>query len=693
MSGRLPNPLDNFATYSTHFIMLACRSTTRAREFADAAAATTLQAVNDTEYLGDAVKWQGSTSDVYLVMDTRRFSQFTVEKFHSEVKINGNQDSGAGHGNFFSAIKMTIIDSVGISFMNYLQWLLDSKMQCGFDGMIFMLRVIFVGHNVDGTTETVQTVTIPMWMKSMSVNLDYAKGTYECEFMPNFNFGVKEGHRWLQIGTATNFKNTTGNTLGQMVQSFEDTLNTLSATIYAAGGGRGRKVQYMITLPTKGWAEMAWNGGSVENALERDFKKKQEEAKKQEQKEAAKPGTTAENAALASFASADPGATITQVLDLMFKQVNEVRAKGAQATSDPTEPIVFYKYLVSITSDDAGFTVHVDVIEFSVPNVKPQKPNQQTFDEATKKFYVQTTQNGITNWIPKSYCEFDYIFTGKNIDILHFDMKIENLLLLLNSSVRVSEGQLFGDSLSDGQKPTIKDNPSSTGNDGKHASQASADMRPVRPYDPVLIPLVSREEKTNFSQYAPSRTDKTNKLLVDTSLAYAQNLSAFYARSPIHIDIEIKGNPDIFEKFNINKPAVHASPVTDTASSVSAANLTVKSDYRKDLEQKILKTQGATEGTRPGTFAVSNSLGNESFAVAPVFVKVNIKGPNVDPRSAVPESELVNGADFAKEVLYENFYRVMQVTNTIERGVFKQSLQLFSHNSYDGLVQSKGQTK
>jgi hypothetical protein len=61
-----------------------------------------------------------------------------------------------------------------------------------------------------------------------------------------------------------------------------------------------------------------------------------------------------------------------------------------------------------------------------------------------------------------------------------------------------------------------------------------------------------------------------------------------------------------------------------------------------------------------------------------VFAKINIKGPNVDPTT----NELIDGQDFAAEVLYNNYYVVFKVTNIIQRGVFTQELEMWSHNVY-----------
>lgn len=691
--GRMANPLDGFQSYSTHFIMIAARTTTQAKSYAEAAGAERLSAVAQAMQLGQAIPWKGSKSDLYLVIDTRRFSQFTVQKMNYEVLINGLQVGGVG--NLATEISMTILDSVGISFMNYLQWLLDTRMQTNFDGMIFLLEVVFVGHNHDGTTQTVHSVTIPMHLFSMNLNLDFAKGIYECVFMPNMNFSANHHNRWLQIGTATSYY-ASKNTLGEMIDSFENSLNAASSTFFtemrakilqsgaAPQDGRpgefGRLVMYQITIPEQ-WKTMIFTGGSVGEALEREFPKKAE-------KEAAGAKGTSTDATPAKdgFLSVDPGLTIPMVLETMFKQVAEINAMAnADRLTSKDANVSFYKFLVGVTSDTNSFTVHVDVVPFEVPNVAPPRKdvNRETTEALDRNYIMERQADGSEIRRPKSYFELDYIFTGRNVDILSFDMKIQDLNFLLASNVNVGEGAIFNVQ-GNGQGEVLDEN-------GKPLPKP--ELLSARQYDPIMMPLVSPEQRTNFSEFATARQSQNNKKLINDAQAYSKNLSAFYAQSPVMVNIIIKGNPLIMDKFNFASPLEHTSPATLSDRGLSATNLTVKDSYRRNLETQILK-QGGTANSN-GTFSVPTTLGSESYVTSPVFVKLNIKGPNVDFVTGTAMSELVNGQAFATEVLYNNYYVVFKVINSIESGVFTQEIEMWSHNVYGTgkLTQEQTQSK
>ena len=680
--GRLANPLDGFASYSTHFVLLACRTTERARLFSDESKNTeTLEAINRCTHLGQAVPYGGS-SDVFLVLDTRRFSQFTVERLEYEVLINGLQ-KGEGHGNLATEVQMTVLDSIGISFMNYMQWLMDSQMQTNFDGMIFMLRLIFVGHNADGTdSKPVQTVSIPMHLFKMEVNLDYAKGAYACTFMPNFNFSVNQHNRWLNIGSATTFSSPPGSTkLGDMVQALENALNDRSAKFYEdmsallIRGGRapakstgkvGRKVQYQITLPDGGtdgtgtnWNEFIYTGPGTGNALELDYK---ERFARQGETPAAGGSSKAETQARQTTLSVEPGQTITEVLDIMFKQTAQVQElANAEKLKSTDKFVTFYKHLVSISSNEDSFTVHVDVIPFEVPNVVPPKP-----DTATKVSQNQAQFLG-QDGKPINYFELDYIFTGKNLDILNMDMKIQDLQFLLAANVKVGEGEIFSVSNSGQGELTGQE---------KEVQQKVNEMLALRQYDPVVIPKMTAEELTNFNNMINARRPEVGKQQRADRQNYTRNLSAFYASSPVMTQITIKGNPAIMAKFNIPHPVPHVTASSQGAAGQSRVDQSVKQKYRQQLTQEILKT-GISQNSN-GTFQVQRPLGDASYTTSPVFVLINIMGPNVD----FTTNELIDGQNFATRVLFDNYYVVFKIKNVIDRGTFTQDLELWSHNVY-----------
>jgi hypothetical protein len=676
------NPLDQFESYSVQYVMLASRTTVALQDFTDERAtvmAETLKAITDTPYLGAPVSYKNSANDVFLVMDTRRFSQFTIDRLEYDVYINGLQKGGST-SNLATELKMTVVDSVGLSFSNFMQWLMDKQMKTNYDGMVFLLRVIFVGHKLgtDGitynqeTTEVIQSETIPLHLIRMDIDLNYARGVYELEFMPNMNFDVNRYSRFLTIGTATTSLSN-DNKLGAMIKSLQDGLNQRAEDFYNKVQGEvhkvnptgelGRKVQYMITIP-KHWESLDVASHTAGAMSETIFKK--DPSKEQAKSETT--GTVKE-----SFASTHPGALLTDALDKIFGLVPAIKEYGNFKSNDATTPggsIKFYKHVVGITSDNKVMVIHVDVVEFEVPNVfRTKELDKKAIDESHNEFYqvvkAENSPLGVESVQPKDFIEYDFIFTGKNKDVLNFDIKIENFQFLLASNLQIGDSTLRGVTDSNGAV-----DPDELANKNQ--------LLYARPYDPLMIPLDTAAALRGFSEmsttvYSKQKAQEVNNL----TQQYVRNLSMFYAASPITVALKIRGNPTIMHKFNMGKMLDHNADTSPNRAEFSAGSHTNQTKYREELERNILKTNRNLQQTA-GTYKPTVGLSDRSYACSPVFAKVHLKGPNVDFRT----NKQNEGAEFATSPLSENFYTVFRVTNVIDRGVFTQDLELYSHNIF-----------
>lgn len=714
----LKNPLDKFSTYSIHHILLACRTTQEAKAFMNVDNnEASIAAIDQVAQLGDAVPYPEPGSDsAFLVIDTRRFSQFTIEKMQYDVLINGLEKRGS-HGNLATTVNMTIMDAIGISFINFIQWLMNEKMETNFDGMVFMHRIVFVGHTDDGKTETEQSVTIPMHLTKLELALDANRGTYTAEFMPNMNFDVIQHRRWLNIHDAHAYFTGTksANNLGAIIDSFESQLNLASKRYWDEtqlrfkDAGRltenrksyGRLVQYQITIPDD-WHNMQIVGASTADATEIIHKKmsledqkRKDEAKKREE-EAAKARTEAEKAAadeakaagtpppqkIAVAKEAEPKSThvtvetdrqITDVLDLIFKQVPAIAELGAGVkTVGTTGSVNFYKHFVGITSDETTITVHVDVVQFEVPNLILDKKDT-TVSQGSDKFYQEIGDDG--RRVPKNFMEFDYIFTGNNKDVLTFDMKLQDLQFMLASQLNLGPGV-------GGVTPNVGTKLPGNIND-------RSELITARAFDAILMPKKSDEELQNFKQYSKLLSEDKTLAAVKASNDYMRNLSMYYAMAPITAILTIRGNPAVMTKFNQNS-FLPQEPIAESPTNTTTTRVTAKmgkhAKYRTEFENRILRGNVAEEGTtkveqftqKGSTFRVAETLGSTNYAMSPVFARVNIMGPNVDYRTGKQRIE----GDFAERLLTDNFYVVFKVTNIIEGNSFTQQLELYSHNIF-----------
>jgi hypothetical protein len=502
------------------------------------------------------------------------------------------------------------------------------------------------------------------------------------KMIPGTNFDTQRNARWVNIGTATRYFTGKGtNTLGDIINSFETQLNTMSATYFTevqtamknanvtkAGETYGRLVTYMITIP-KEWESFKFDGAATAAATETIFKRQKaaekaaEDAAKKKKAEA-KPGQP-----LDTHVSVPAGIRITEVLDILLGQVKDIAELGAGLKTDKS--VTFYKHFVGITSNDQYVTIHVDVVPFEVPNITPQQKQSATSSNYSKNF--RQLEDG--SIVPKNYAEFDYVFTGNNKDILNFDVKFQDITFLLRSDLDIGPGVIDNMNEKEAEKKG-----------GGQQANDKAELVKLRPFDPILIPKNTADELSNFKKYTSLTSTEREKRDVSVSQKYMQNLSRFYTQQAFEAQLTIRGNPDIMAKFCSRSFQQHVTAVTlaPTASQTqSRIDTSVKGVYRENFEKSILQNNQHTntdgvvvqEIVKEGAkFKVANTLGNDHFSVMPVYIKVNVNGPKIDFRTG---SQKIGG-EFAELLFQNNFFLVARVMNIIDGHKFTQELHLFS---------------
>jgi hypothetical protein len=686
----MKNPLDQFQSHSIHYVMLAARSTEDVRSFTDDAQSQSLSAIDGARQLGDEIRIGNSTS--YLVIDTRRFSQYLITDFELETMMAGFSVPGSKSPNSTAInMKFTVVDSNGIAFANFLQYLMDQKLQVSYDGMTLLIRLLFIGHRADGTTAVVQSVTIPAMFKQIQLDLNDIKGLYSCTLLPMIGMtsNGSQNAKWTSIGTASSyFSGFSANNLGAVVNSFERRLNEeslkrfsqLNAQTQTNGvkqtvGTYGRPVQYMITLP-KGWDVFTFSGPTQGAAVETSFK----ELLKAE--EATRSATTAEaqkksqqNAtapAKDSFVAVSPGLSVTEVLDVIFSQCTEVAKLGNfTKKQDQDGNLRFYKHLITVTSDNDSFTVHVDIVEFIVPNVDlatGDKSRSVGVDD--QQLYIdERREDGSLIRRPRLYVEYDYIFSGKNIDVLSLDLKIEHLNYLLMQGAKLGQGEVFS-LVTEGQKQT----------DGDSISTEEHPVFGRRKKDPALIPVRSRAESTNHANIGANAKIEGDDTPQAVNQQYIQNLQAFYSGGPVEAKLQLRGNPDLLVSVSLQAIPEHVSAITITGAGgeLSATNESVKSKYRADFEKNLLKLNGG-DAANAGSPVNSQMLTGRNYVSSPFFMKVNVFGPNANFLTGA-----ANPGDFAQKLFYENYYFVDTVVSKIDSGAkFTQDVSLRSFSVFN----------
>lgn len=315
--------------------------------------------------------------------------------------------------------------------------------------------------------------------------------------------------------------------------------------------------------------------------------------------------------------------------------------------------------------------VHVDVVEFRIPNVQALQSiaNDKTSVSTNMEEFITTTpvkkptdkEDGVGKIKPKiikDLLEWDYIFTSKNDSILSFDLKIQDFNALIQGNLRIGDGAIR-ESIDTASAP-------------KPASATEAIF--IREYDPVLMPENTAEALKNFRDSSMLLKNRAEQgVTIQKVQKYHQNLTAFYATNTSDVVMTIRGNPEIFQKFNVGEVLKHTE-ITD------------KTAYREDLEKRIIKANpDKITKDQNGSFRLT-SLSEKSYAATPVFARLNIRGPNVD--------FLSNGAggsegDYSTTLFEDNFYMITKVTHIFNRSVFTQEINLKNFNIYTPIPKVK----
>src|SRR5271157_5568858 len=219
------NPLRRYASYSYHFILVAIDSTdiltygvpgtpTAAGNSSLGQAGTPTDGqqavgINTLDFYERppgpdprAVK-QTPVGNYSIVIDTRYDTDFFIQDVEWGTAFIGNAaepGSSLGMNTYVNDGMMTIIEPRGVKFLNTLAEIAGNK-YLGIDpnSMPFLLKIIFVGHNDDGTTETIQEVvsnTPPYGILIVNIDghIDATGSTYKLSFC-----GCDNGAGWTSV--------------------------------------------------------------------------------------------------------------------------------------------------------------------------------------------------------------------------------------------------------------------------------------------------------------------------------------------------------------------------------------------------------------------------------------------------------------------------------------------------------------
>lgn len=644
-AARKPNPLDKYRSYAYHHILVMASSTEAIRPLADPK--VTLD--QDLAFYKDLKLGEPSGSEnapYYLVCDTRKTSYFSITDLSYTTSV-----SGAGKHDFtsliFGNISMKFVDSTGVGLINYLKFLASSKLKVSIHNAAFFLKTVFVGHTDAGTTEIVTQTGIPMCLRDIKMYPNHLGSTLDVQFLPIPNGLAVQDDNYSKISDLPGVFSPTKK-LKDAVKSLEDAVNKKSRQWYkelqirklnddAKNDGKGQSespksygklVQYMFTLPE------AWDSfevkGVYQNISESKYKKDG----------AREPTNT--NGVYVGFNSTTE-TTITELINTLLRQSTEVQKLASNEKRDKGQ-LEAFEIHTQITSDDSTVTVHYDVIGLALPKTETSDTRE------TADLFKITEEN---------QASYDYIFTGKNTDILSFELKINNV------NIAIADDLFIGGKA---QEETAKDQKDKDG-DKTNTSKKQMVLN-FHEKDPVLLPAKTGSQQANMP-WVFETDNKTDA--IKARQQFINNLALCAARSTLNSIIKIRGNPDLFRRFIDEDVFTHVK-IPDN---VNTSYVTSSKEFTDGVGAKksFLSESDVTRYKEERKASVKRKYGQE-FAL-PFYIHINIMGPDYDFSSGDVESVLNSNPRYTP-MWFKGWFMVKKINHHFSNGEFYQEMLLGS---------------
>lgn len=707
------NPTDNFRSYSFEYILTVSPNTEILSELLGTSGQVVPQVVSALQAKSPGEEIKTNKGSAYLVMDTRRFSQYSITNLKMEHIYGTGPISNPTVP--VNTTHMTVIDTTG-SFFLMLMTLFKEKMKSSRASSFFLLSIVWVGHKDDGTTEVISTCNIPLLLILMSFTTDERGSEFEIEFMEVEGApppgGGNESMNYIGSAMTINTDEQGSSNLVSLINAFEKRLNVQALDYYlrasndaetqnnggveklSDGKSYGKLVQYMITIP-KEWENFKCDLATPSKSAERSFIAKTLDAPASSSGTAPPPtpislstvepkGSTVQK----SFAN---NTLITNAIQDILNCCSAVIELSSEVNRKAGTAIIF-RIIPTVTSDDTSYILHFDVMPYKLPNITAKTlsttntPTNQTISPGTNNVPV-----GASSTI-KNLITYDYIFTGKNSQIM--DLKIK---YLPESAIGLDTNLNLGDNLlqsisSAGQKTSNVQAASSQAKKSKTYSPL------IRSGDPLFIPFkTADQQQNNTGQSTDNMSEDDARKNFRAKQEQTQTFAYLHFISSINLDIVVRGNPNLIRKYADRKVRGGIAPHTLTISvpdlrkvNVSSSSFSAASWYNKTLAQKNAagKQQYYAKYIQPRLDSYTKTgqgldpvMDGADVSVQPLFCKINIKTPFVDWAGNYVDQQML----FSNRFFYNGPYLVLLMTTNFSATDFSHSLNLIPYAISDNL--------
>jgi hypothetical protein len=590
------NILSDFRTYSYHQFLIATDGMNAAQSLGeqDDVVLFNRDTRNTNERFSPRFLGPGDTLGYVVLIDGMKDVQFFIKSAKWETILSPNRSIGGQQ--YADTIevdgKLEIVEPFGIRLLEVLSNV-SRDLATDPTGLIFVLKTVFVGVRDDGSEEIISNVRPFLFtMTDITAIIDTGGATYTMELVGVTN-GTAKLPQISRIADGINLEVGAegSHTIKQAMEQLEAQLNNKyrvfrenldnqfkNSNITNVGVDDFREVRYKIK-PIAAYLGEEYIVGDNVNIAE-------------------------QNQAGVSIVAAGANATVEQTIRRIMDSSNRVAKDATGKNTGGTKYL--YKIVSTLLPDDEDMLV----VEYSIHRY-----------QVIVQHVGQPLDPNIGEFI-----EFDYIFTGKNIDVLEFDIKMDMGLsffytiatskTLASDQETAIRGQT-NDSMSQGS------NGSSNGTADTTAVSVGQKRKRLR--TPLFLGATMKD---------PMIRNKLNPL---DSATFDSLLSTHAAYENIEAQMKIAGNPQLLDEL------------LPTPAEIS---------------------RGGTEPAGVGT------TGTQSFLNTPSLIKVNIRFPTTN--------ELDNFQDF----WYQGFYNLHSVTQNFSGGLFTQDIIMFSIPQTEGVEEA-----
>lgn len=608
--------LASYRSYNYHHVLVMCATSAAADELVNNSDPDVwMHPPGDNPY---ARKNIGTNADMQycVLINGATDATFVINSATWTATTGGDATPRSSNAAVAIEGSMEIVEPKGIEFMDKLVEC-ATNMDVNISSVVYVLKTFFVGYGyneIDGDfVDTIYDIPgIQFTMIDATGTFTERGGQYQISFVAMAGGGPRLP-QYSRIPQSISF--TASNTL-------EGTLRALEAKVQSMYQPYFNCVRAQVAAAMKAANKDSTAAlaalQAVTYKIECDDRYKNYTVTNQSQVSKERPGCTSPaNISISANSSIEDAIHAIMHSSL---EVHEDMAVGDKSTKVKYE----YKIHAQLAQTDKG-----PVVTYTVkPYMQPKEMARVSVNDMFEKASTTNTSKAIADILkdPKAAANvihFDYIYTGKNIDILDFEIKMAQGLTYLQVA---TASNTFRDQTEGTASTSI--NASTLGQ-----SNVSWDGR-VRP-TPVFF-----GSQITMPQYRNSHNQ-----------SYGTQ-AAFSLAS--HSSIEVAGESTIRIVGNTNL--------------LTGINNYTSTQYHADLKKSETNASDTTADT-PTTELLTG------FGFAPSFAHITIKMPATNDDIALLSGESGDG-DYAVDFWFNGFYYIVAVENVFEDGAFTQVLHM-----------------